>query len=80
MSPAGLFVCTGVVAGDGCGVELTMVERRLHDGRCEHCALDWDERVRAWRFGCADADLDAHFAEASRKRTAPRQPQRAKAA
>jgi hypothetical protein len=80
MNTAGLFVCTGVVASDGCGVELTMVELRLHDGRCEHCALDWDERVRAWRFGCADADLDAHFAEPPRKRVAPRQPQRAKAA
>ena len=79
MKKAGLFVCTGVAARDGCGVELTMVERRLHDGRCEHCSLDWDERVRGWRFGCADPDLDGFFAEASRK-PAAQQPRRAKAA
>ncbi|MFN3351166.1 hypothetical protein [Pseudorhodoplanes sp.] len=77
---AGLFVCTGVVAMDGCGVELTMVERRLHDGRCELCALDWDERVRAWRFGKPDPDLDAHFAEGPRKPAARPAPRRAKAA
>lgn len=80
MKTAGLFVCTGVVAGDGCGIELTMVERRLHDRRCEHCALDWDERVRAWRFGGADADLDTHFEIAPRRRTTPVQPRRARAA
>jgi hypothetical protein len=80
MKNAGRFVCTGVAAMDGCGVELTMVEVRLHDGRCEHCALDWDERVRAWRFGRADTDLDEHFAEAPRRRAAAIQPRRAKAA
>ncbi len=79
MKNAGQFVCTGVVAMDGCGITLTMVERRLHDGRCEHCALDWDERVRAWRFGRTDADLDEHFAEAARK-PATAQSRRAKAA
>ena len=65
---------------DGCGVELSMVEVRLHDGRCEHCALDWDERVRGWRFGRPDADLEEHFAVAPRKRPAAAQPRRAKAA
>jgi hypothetical protein len=79
MKNIGLLLCTGVVAGDGCGIELTMVERRLHDGRCEHCALDWDERVRAWRFGKIDADLDAHFAETPRKQSRAH-PRRAKAA
>ena len=78
MKKAGQFVCTGVAAMDGCGAELTMVERRLHDGRCELCALDWDERVRAWRFGSADADLDAHFDEGGRRSAA--QPRKAKAA
>ena len=73
------MVCTGVTAMDGCGVELTMVERRLYDGRCELCALDWDERVRAWRFGCTDADLDAHFADDRRPADGSR-PRRAKAA
>jgi hypothetical protein len=80
MKKAAQFVCMGVVAGDGCGVELTMVERRLYDGRCELCALDWDERVRAWRFGKADADLDAHFAETPRRPATPAQPRRARAA
>lgn len=80
MKNTGRFVCTGVVDGDGCGVELTMVERRLHDGRCELCALDWDERVRAWRFGKADADLDAHFAEAPRRRAPVVHQRRARAA
>lgn len=78
MRKAVQIVCTGVTATDGCGVELTMVERRLYDGRCEHCGLDWDERVRAWRFGSADADLDAHFAEGAH-RSAP-QTRRARAA
>ncbi len=65
---------------DGCGVELSMVEVRLHDGRCEHCALDWDERVRGWRFGRPDADLEEHFAVARASgqprpsRAAPRPP------
>jgi hypothetical protein len=80
MTKAAHFVCTGVVAMDSCGVELTMIELRRHDGRCEHCALDWDERVRAWRFGKADPDLDAHFADTPRRQTAPAQPRRAKAA
>lgn len=80
MKKAGQFVCTGVTAMDGCGVELTMVERRLYDGRCELCALDWDERVRAWRFGRADADLDAHFDEGGRRRTVSTTPRKAKAA
>ena len=79
MKNAGRFVCTGVVTMDGCGAELTMIELRLHDGRCEHCALDWDERVRAWRFGRPDTDLDAHFADAPRK-TAAHATRRAKAA
>jgi hypothetical protein len=35
MNNAGIFICKGVVAMDVCCVELTMVERRLHDGRCE---------------------------------------------
>lgn len=74
------MVCTGVTAMDGCGAALTMVERRLYDGRCELCALDWEERMRAWRFGCADADLDAHFAEGGRRPVAGGQPRRAKAA
>lgn len=78
MRRAAQYVCTGVVAMDGCGVELTMVELRRHDGRCELCALDWDERVRAWRFGKADPDLDAHFADAPRRPAV--QPRRAKAA
>jgi hypothetical protein len=80
MKSAGQFLCTGVVAMDGCGAELTMVERRLYDGRCEFCALDWDERVRAWRFGCADADLDAHFDEGARRRPVSATPRKAKAA
>jgi hypothetical protein len=80
MTKAAHFICTGVVAMDGCGVELTMIELRRHDGRCEYCALDWDERVRAWRFGKADPDLDAHFADTPRRQTAPAQPRRAKAA
>jgi hypothetical protein len=80
MTKAAQFVCTGVVAMDGCGVELSMIELRRHDGRCEHCALDWDERVRAWRFGKADSELDAHFADAPRRRATPAQPRRAKAA
>ncbi|HWV42568.1 hypothetical protein [Pseudorhodoplanes sp.] len=80
MAKAGQFMCTGVVAMDGCGAELTMVELRRFDGRCEHCALDWDERVRAWRFGKSDPDLDEHFAEAPRRRSAPVQARRAKAA
>ncbi len=80
MKNAGRFVCTGVVAMDGCGVELTLAEVRVHDGRCEHCALDWDERVRGWRFGRADADLDEHFADAPRKRAVAAQPRRARAA
>lgn len=80
MSRAIQIVCTGVTSTDGCGVELTMVERRLHDGRCEHCALDWDERVRSWRFGNADADLDTHFAEGIGRPAAPSQPRRARAA
>jgi len=78
MKNAGRFVCTGVVAMDGCGVELTMIELRLHDSRCELCALDWDERVRAWRFGKPDADLDDHFAEGLRRPAS--QPRKAKAA
>jgi hypothetical protein len=80
MKNAGRFLCTGVVAMDGCGAELAMIELRLHDGRCEHCALDWDERVRAWRFGRPDADLEEHFAVAPRKRAAVAQPRRARAA
>ncbi len=80
MTNSGRFLCTGVVAMDGCGVELTIVELRLHDGRCEHCALDWDERVRAWRFGRPDADLEEHFAAAPRKRMPAAQLRRAKAA
>jgi hypothetical protein len=80
MTKTAQFMCTGVVAMDGCGVELTMLELRRHDGRCEFCALDWDERVRAWRFGKADADLDAHFADAPRRPATPAQPRRAKAA
>ena len=75
------MICAGVAAMDGCGATLTLVERRHYDGRCEHCALDWDERVRAWRFGCDDPDLDAHFEDGGGRRAAvPVQLRRATAA
>jgi hypothetical protein len=80
MKNAGLFVCTGVTAMDGCGAELTLAERRLHDGRCALCALDWDERVRAWRFGRPDPDLDVHFLEGRAAPARGAEPRRAKAA
>ena len=55
------MICVGIGPMDGCGSGLTLLERRLFGEMCEHCALDWDERVRAWRFGRIDPDLDLHF-------------------
>ena len=57
------LVCVGIAPMAGCGAELTVAEHRKFDGACEHCALDFEERVRAWRFGQTDPELDLHFGE-----------------
>ena len=61
------IVCVGLGPMQGCGAELTLAERRHHGETCEYCALDFEERVRAWRFGAADPDLDLHFADGGRE-------------
>jgi hypothetical protein len=57
------MVCTGIGPMEGCGAQMTIGERRLFGEICEYCMLDWEERVRAWRFGRPDADLDLYFGE-----------------
>lgn len=57
------MVCVGIGPMEGCGAQMTIGERRLFGDICEHCVLDWEERVRAWRFGRPDPDLDLHFGE-----------------
>lgn len=75
----GAIVCVGIAPMQGCGAELTLAERRHHGDACEYCALDFEERIRAWRFGQEDAELDLHFAEPSREKPAHRPARKAAA-
>lgn len=65
-----IIICVGLGPMDGCGAELTHAEHRLFGETCECCALDWEERVRSWRFGRPDPDLDQYFDEDRRVRPA----------
>jgi hypothetical protein len=49
------FVCVGLLDSQPCGVAVTAVQFRRQDGMCEYCALEWYERVKAWRWGQTDA-------------------------
>jgi hypothetical protein len=56
------FICLGRAPLDGCGISLTIIERRTFGESCEHCELAWQERWRAWCLGASDSDLDDIFA------------------
>lgn len=46
-----------------CGAILTDEERHYYGSRCEGCECADDERVRAWRHGADDPELDAIYSE-----------------
>ena len=58
MKSRGKLVCVGFGPALGCGTELSASRRPDIESTCDYCALDWYERVKAWRFGRADPICD----------------------
>lgn len=46
---------------DDCGMILTDEERQYYAGRCENCERAWHERIKSWRAGGEDAELDGLY-------------------
>jgi hypothetical protein len=55
------LICLGDEYVPGCGRELTAEERHWYGHICETCTRASDERVRLWREGGADVELDKIF-------------------
>lgn len=55
------WICIGDTWGDGCGRVLTDEEREYYGTCCEACVRDSVERVRRWRQGGEDKELDLMF-------------------
>lgn len=52
----------------GCGGPLNAVEAEMYGDICNFCAtVDW-ERLKAWRAGRDDPDLDARYSHMKRRR------------
>lgn len=52
----------------GCGSPLSATEAEMYDGICNFCAtVEW-VRLKAWRAGKDDPELDARFSHMKRRR------------
>ena len=54
-------ICLGHHPVAGCGAMLTAEERHYYGVACEKCEREWSERMRAYRRGVVDPELDAMF-------------------
>ena len=56
------FICTQATFGTpGCGAILTDAEREYYGTACEKCTTEDHERLKAWRAGTDDTELDERF-------------------